>query len=118
MGMKNIAILGSRGQLGLSLQHVLGQYEHGHNILLLDKEELDITELEAVRDFFKHHPTLDILINCAAYTAVDKAEDDEDLAYQINAEGPKHLVECMPPSCALLHISTDFVFNERKMELM
>ena len=114
MGMQNIAILGSRGQLGLSLQHVLGQYEHGHNILLLDKEELDITELEAVRDFFKHHPTLDILINCAAYTAVDKAEDDEDLAYQINADGPKHLVECMPSSCALLHISTDFVFNGEK----
>ncbi len=84
--MKNIAILGSEGQLGLSIQHMLGQYEHGYNTILLDKDELDITKREAVNDFFKHHSTLDVLINCAAYTAVDKAEENADLAYQINAE--------------------------------
>ena len=112
--MKNIAILGSKGQLGLSIQHMLGQHEYDHRTILLDKDELDISNLEAVRDFFNNHPTLDILVNCAAYTAVDKAEDDEDLAYQINAEGPKHLVEHMPSSCILIHISTDFVFDGQK----
>ena len=112
--MKNIAILGSRGQLGLSIQHVLDQYDHTYNILLLDKEELNITNPDAVNDFFKIHSSLDILVNCAAYTAVDKAEEDEDLAYRINAEGPKHLVEAMPSSCVLIHISTDFVFNGLK----
>ena len=112
--MKNIAILGSKGQLGLSIQHVLSHREHYHNIILLDKDELDITKREAVNDFFKNYSTLDILINCAAYTAVDEAEKDTDLAYQINAEGVKHLVENMPSSCVLIHISTDFVFDGQK----
>ena len=53
--MKNIAILGSKGQLGLSIQYISGQHEHGHNIILLDKDELDITNGEAVNDFFEHH---------------------------------------------------------------
>ncbi|HCE85116.1 MAG TPA: hypothetical protein DEO99_03090 [Bacteroidetes bacterium] len=112
--MKNIAILGSEGQLGLSIQYMLGQYEHGYNTILLDKDELDITNGEAVNDFFKHHSTLDVLINFAAYTAVDKAEENADLAYQINAEGVKHLVENMPSSSVLIHISTDFVFDGQK----
>ena len=51
--MKSIAILGSRGQLGLSIQHVLDQYDHAYKIILLDKEELDITNLDAVHDFFR-----------------------------------------------------------------
>ena len=114
--MKSIAILGSKGQLGHSIQHVLGQDEHAYNIILLDKDELDITKPKAVKDFFKNHSTLEILINCAAYTAVDKAEEDIDLAYQINAEGPKYLVEYMPSSCVLIHISTDFVFDGNKEE--
>ena len=114
--MKNIAILGSKGQLGQSIQHILSQYEHGHNVILLDKDELDITTPEAINDFFKNHSTLDILINCAAYTAVDKAEEDADLAYQINAYGVKHLQEKMPLPCVLIHISTDFVFDGQKEE--
>ncbi len=76
-----------------------------------DIEELDITDPVAISEFFHaHHP--EVVINCAAYTAVDKAEQEPDLAMKINALAVAHLSDaCSKNNSLLLHISSDYVFN-------
>jgi len=72
---------------------------------------LDITKKESVTSFFKK-TNFDFCVNCAAYTAVDKAESDEDSAQKVNVLGPKYLAEaCLITNTKLIHISTDFVFD-------
>lgn len=83
----------------------------GFNFVGVDIDELDITRLEDVLSFMG---TLDpdLVINCAAYTAVDKAESEPDLAFAVNAEGPAHLAHaCAKLKRPLIHISTDYVFD-------
>ncbi|PKG56604.1 dTDP-4-dehydrorhamnose reductase [Shewanella sp. GutDb-MelDb] len=83
-------------------------------IYLLAHQELDICDPVSIDAAFKHIKP-DVLINCAAYNAVDKAEVDVDNAYQINAQGPKLLAEqCKRDEVKLIHISTDFVFSGDK----
>ncbi|MCL1057914.1 dTDP-4-dehydrorhamnose reductase [Shewanella gelidimarina] len=80
-------------------------------IYLLAHQQLDICDPVSIDAAFKHIKP-DVLINCAAYNAVDKAEVDVDIAYQINAQGPKLLAEqCKRDEVTLIHISTDFVFS-------
>ena len=95
-------VVGANGQLGNELRLLLQNKAE-----YVDKDELDITNQEAVLAFIKPEK-YQAVINCAAYTAVDKAEDDEDLAYKINAEGPKNLALTGVP---MIHISTDYVFD-------
>lgn len=95
-------VVGANGQLGNELRLILkdkAQY--------VDRDELDITDANAVKTFFSQNKC-DWIINCAAYTAVDKAEDDAELAYKINVEGPKNLALSGIP---MIHISTDYVFD-------
>lgn len=74
-------------------------------------KKLDITNLEDVTEFVSNCKP-DVIINCAAYTAVDKAEEDLDLARKINADGPKNLaIAAKNANCILVHISTDYVFG-------
>ena len=74
-------------------------------------KKLDITNLEDVTEFVSNCKP-DVIINCAAYTAVDKAEEDLDLARKINADGPKNLaIAAKNADCILVHISTDYVFG-------
>jgi len=74
-------------------------------------EELDITNLEDVLEFVEESKP-DVIINCAAYTAVDNAETDVNLARQINADGPRNLaIAAKSANCMLVHISTDYVFG-------
>lgn len=94
-------VTGSCGQLGSELQRLLP------NALFADVTELDITDASAVAKFVKSHQ-VDTIINCAAYTAVDKAEDDETAAYKINVEGPANLAAT---GAKIIHISTDYVFD-------
>ena len=94
-------ITGSHGQLGTELAKLLPE------AVLTDVAELDITNEKAVTDFVKLHK-IDVIINCAAYTAVDKAEDDEEIAYKINVTGPENLAKT---GCKIVHISTDYVFD-------
>ena len=94
-------ITGSNGQLGTELSKLLP------DAILTDVAELDITDLAAVTSFVKAH-NIDTIINCAAYTAVDKAEDDSELAYKINVTGPKNLAKS---GCKIVHVSTDYVFD-------
>ncbi len=77
-------------------------------LMLTDRDELDILDADAVADAVAQ---VDLVINCAAYTAVDAAEADEDLALAINATGPGHLAAaCVASGARLVHISTDYVF--------
>lgn len=74
-------------------------------------KKLDITNLEQVTEFVSNCKP-DVIINCAAYTAVDKAEEDEALARKVNADGPRNLsIAAKKADCILVHISTDYVFG-------
>ena len=96
----NILITGGNGQLGTSLAKLLP------HAVVTDKDQLDITQEKAVRDFVHQH-RIDTIINCAAYTAVDEAESDIERATRINVTGPANLAKT---GCKLIHISTDYVF--------
>lgn len=79
------------------------------DLVLTDRDELDILDADAVREAIKG---ADLVINCAAFTAVDAAEKEEDLAFAVNATGPAHLAAaCAQVGARLVHISTDYVFS-------
>ncbi|WP_417870517.1 dTDP-4-dehydrorhamnose reductase [Vibrio furnissii] len=108
-----VLITGGRGQVGYCLTKQLS--ECGSNtVLSLDKKDLDITNQNAViATVQEFKPT--IIINAAAHTAVDKAEEEIELSYAINRDGPKFLAEAAQEvGAAILHISTDYVFEGTK----
>jgi dTDP-4-dehydrorhamnose reductase len=107
---KKILVTGANGQLGKEFRVIADQYP-GFAFLFLSREDLAIHHFELVRNYFRsYHP--DICINCAAYTAVDKAETEKDLAYLVNAESTGVLAAvCKEFGTKLIHISTDYVFN-------
>lgn len=110
--MKNILVTGAKGQLGLALQSIAAQYPD-FNLLYTDREELDITDAAAVNEFFEKN-TVQAVVNCAAYTAVDKAEQDEEAAFQLNFQAPLILAEAAAQhNSGFIHISTDYVFDGR-----
>tara|TARA_R110000744_G_scaffold228073_1_gene346061 strand:+ start:255 stop:1115 length:861 start_codon:yes stop_codon:yes gene_type:complete len=114
--MLSILVTGSNGQLGMSIQEIKGQFTENIVFHFTDANELDISNEKAVRNFFKNK-NYDYCINCAAYTAVDNAEDNKDLAYAINADGSKYLAKvCDEYNCIFIHVSTDFVFDGTKEE--
>ena len=96
-----LLITGGNGQLGTELSKLLP------DAIRTDVNDLDITDYSAVIKFVKSN-NIDTIINCAAYTAVDKAEDNEDLAAKINAIGPFNLSMA---DTKMIHISTDYVFD-------
>ena len=107
--MKKVLITGCRGQLGLQLTKQLTQ-EGSYALLLTDVDDLDITNIENVMDFVRAERP-DHIVNCAAFTAVDAAETNEDMAYKINAIGPRNLaIAADDTGASLVHISTDYVF--------
>ncbi len=107
----NILVTGSQGQLGSEIQRKAES--NSHHYLFTDKEELDICRESEVRSFFENN-SIDYIINCAAYTAVDKAEKEIDKALLVNATAPRILSEISHAyKAAILHISTDFVFDGR-----
>ncbi len=110
--MKNILITGSNGQLGSEIKDRSANYPQ-FNFFFTDIDELDLTDREAVMHFFKQN-NINACINCAAYTAVDKAEDDRELALLVNSEAVKILSQvCSEHDAFLVHISTDYVFDGR-----
>ncbi len=105
-----ILITGANGMLAKAVKEELKENE----LVCTDVEELDITNLDAVRLYTKKVKP-DYIINCAAYTAVDKAEEQEELVYKINAIGPKNLaIAAQEDNAVLVHISTDYVFGGEK----
>ncbi len=106
----NILVTGAEGQLGRSFRKI-SLYNVKHNFLFTDLPETDITDKKTLNTLVKKH-TVDAIINCAAYTAVDKAETEKELAYHINTNGPKVLAEVSKENdLKLFHISTDYVFD-------
>ena len=105
--MSRILIAGCNGQLGNDCLRVL---KH-HDILAVDLPRIDITSASSVHDLIQHFKP-GFLVNCAAYTAVDKAESDQKLCAAVNAAGPAVLADvCMKNDVFLVHVSTDYVFN-------
>lgn len=108
--MTKILITGGDGQLGSALRFAAKEFTN-FDIVFTDVPDFDITNSESVDDYLKTGG-FDFLVNCAAYTAVDKAEEDKELAFLINATGPKNLaIACQKHNCRLVHISTDYVFD-------
>jgi dTDP-4-dehydrorhamnose reductase len=108
--MKKILVTGANGQLGRSLQALASQYP-SWEFLFAGRETLDISNQEAVNQYFATHQP-DACINCAAYTAVDKAESDEEAAFEQNFIAVLHLSEAsVAHNTQLVHISTDYVFD-------
>ncbi|MBC1194057.1 dTDP-4-dehydrorhamnose reductase [Microcystis aeruginosa BLCCF158] len=109
--MKKVLLIGAKGQVGQELQVTLQSLGE---VISIGREELDLTNSEKISQLIREiHP--DYLVNAAAYTAVDKAETEPDLAYAINAIAPKIMAESAEKIQAkFLHISTDYVFDGRK----
>jgi dTDP-4-dehydrorhamnose reductase len=107
-----VVLLGASGQLGRTLQHD-STLSRDHELIALDRAALDISDEQAVsRTLDRLRP--DVLINAAAFTAVDRAESEEETARAANADGPKFLARWAAAHDAwLLQVSTDFVFNGR-----
>ena len=103
-----ILITGANGMLANSVKRRLAK---GNELICTDVSELDITDLDAVKKMISEVKP-EYIINCAAYTAVDKAEDNYDLAEKINGDGPKNLaIAGKENGAVLIHISTDYVFD-------
>jgi len=108
--MTNLLITGSHGQLGNEMQQVAARYP-AFNYIYTDIDELDICDKMALETFVKAH-TVDIIVNCAAYTAVDKAEDDVELCYKINRDAVKNIAEVAAANkLKVVHVSTDYVYD-------
>lgn len=105
-----ILVTGANGQLGKELQ-VLAEFHDDLNFKFTGREDLPVQEEELVKQFFSSLQP-DWCVNCAAYTAVDKAETDIENAYAINANGPGILAaNCKTHNTKFIHISTDYVFD-------
>lgn len=105
-----ILVTGSNGQLGSELQ-LIAQHDDSCSYVFTDIQELDITSDAAVASFLAESKP-DIIINCAAYTAVDKAETDVNSAQLVNFVAPSILsAACLREGIGLIHISTDYVFD-------
>ena len=106
----NILVTGANGQLGNSVRKISNKYPH-HKFVYTDMPEVDITNLQLLEDLVKKE-SINAIINCAAFTAVDKAESCEELAAKINIDGPKNLaLAAKSVGAKLVHISTDYVFD-------
>ena len=105
-----VLVIGSNGQLGTDLVEVLESH-HGLAVLGLDLPDIDITDPQSVDLVFGGFDP-DFVINCAAWTAVDDAEEKEEAALRVNGLGPRVIAEeCRKASAWLVHVSTDYVFD-------
>ncbi|MDR2127197.1 MAG: dTDP-4-dehydrorhamnose reductase [Prevotellaceae bacterium] len=108
-----ILVTGAEGQLGSEIQKISAK-NHSFQYIFTDYAELDITDINSVKKFFALQRP-DFLINCAAYTAVDKAESDYEKALLINADAVANLADaCKICDTVFFHISTDYVFDGKK----
>ncbi len=104
-----ILVTGANGQLGGDVCRILK--DKGKAFLPTDTDTLDITDKESVETFFATH-NIDAVIHCAAYTAVDKAEDNKELCFLVNETGTRNLSLCAESNHSkMLYVSTDYIFN-------
>jgi len=108
MQFKKILLTGVNGQVGNALQQVFAQ--HNIPMIALDRARLDLTDAEAIRSVVREYQP-NLIINPAAYTAVDRAESEAEQAYAMNAEAPQVLAEeAVKIGARLIHFSTDYVY--------
>lgn len=111
--MKRILVTGAAGQLGLSIQDIHANYTD-YAFAFKDSDQLDITDYENVEETIGSG-SYDFVINCAAYTNVEQAEKTPEIVFKVNAEGVKNIaLACKKHGVALIHISTDYVFDGEK----
>jgi len=109
--VRSIIIIGANGRLGAALTR---EYQRAFSVKAFARSQLDLGKLDQVRSTLSE-TEFDLLINCAALTNVDYCESNRDEAFLINAEAPRLLAEiCRQKSAALIHISTDYVFDGRQ----
>ena len=116
-----ILVTGKNSQLGRSIQKIINEQSSGprsnneqqvNDFIFVGREELDLSSESNINYYFNNNDKFDIIINCAAYTAVDKAEEEQDLANRINHLAVKQLAQIAKNQQAqLIHISTDYVFD-------
>tara|TARA_B110001469_G_C9600843_1_gene298537 strand:- start:517 stop:1404 length:888 start_codon:yes stop_codon:yes gene_type:complete len=118
-----ILVTGKNGQLGRSIQKlvnadiVIDNNHSSNEFIFVGREELDLSSENSTSHYFDNNDKVDIIINCAAYTQVDKAEQEAGLANQINHLAVKQLASIANNQQArLIHISTDYVFNGRQCQ--
>jgi len=110
MAKKTILVTGANGQIGKSFQKIVFDWQ-AYAFYFFDRETLDITDKAAVNNVFAEVQP-DVLINCAAYTAVDRAETERERAYGINAEALDFLTAaCIKHKTLMIHYSTDYVYD-------
>jgi len=109
--MMRILVTGKNGQLGKSIHKIVANNEQTDDFVFVGREELDLSNENNIARYFGGN-AFDIIINCTAYTAVDKAEEEQDLANQVNHLAVKQLAQIAKNQQAkLIHISTDYVFD-------
>ena len=107
-----ILVTGKNGQLGKSIHKSVTNNKKINEFVFVGREELDLNSESSIINYFDNHDKFDIVINSAAYTAVDQAEEEQELANQVNHLAVKQLAEIAKEQKArLIHISTDYVFN-------
>lgn len=108
--MIQVLVTGSNGQLGSEIRERSASFPD-FKFTFIDINELDLTDFEAVNNFFNRN-NFDVCINCAAYTAVDKAEDEQELVFLVNYKAVENLAKTSTKEKVfLIHISTDYVFD-------
>ena len=111
--MKKILVTGCNGQLGREINRFYAD-KNGIELINTDVDELDITNIKEVTDLVESEKPYAI-INCAAYTAVDACETDQDTAFKVNVIGPRNLaIAARAVGARMIHISTDYVFDGTK----
>ena len=107
---ERILVTGANGQLGNEMRR-LAEGANAECFVFTDVAELDITDLQAVRRCMSEN-RISVVVNCAAYTNVDKAEEDAEMADRINHQAVENLaVACQETGVTLIHVSTDYVFQ-------
>ena len=113
-----ILVTGKNGQLGRSIQNIvstdtkIGNNQSPNDFIFVGREELDLTSESSISHYFDNSDRFDLIINCAAYTQVDRAEQEAELANQINHLAVKQLASIASnQQVRLIHISTDYVFD-------
>jgi len=113
-----ILVTGKNGQLGRSIQKIvntdtkLGNNQSPNEYIFVGRGDIDLSSKSSISHYFGNNDKFDIIINCAAYTAVDKAEEEQGLANQVNHLAVKQLAEVTNKQKAkLIHVSTDYVFD-------